>query len=181
MEIWKDIKGYPNYQISNYGRIWSKYTQRYLKPYLKKSGYYSVGLTAINGKLKTERLHRLVALNFVENPNGYSVVNHKDGDKTNNRASNLEWCTVAQNTKHAYDNNLSGFQETALKNLDKLNNIYNPHNVAVEAYFNEKYVGTYKSKETASKATGVSVKTIYNRLHGRFSNRNGWDFKEVVI
>lgn len=181
MEIWKDINGYPDYQVSNYGRIWSKKTQRYLKQQLKKNGYYNVGLYAINGKMKKERVHRLVALAFVDNPHNYTVVNHIDGDKTNNKAENLEWCTVQENTKHAFDNNLGDFQERAMKNIDKLNKVYNPHNVVVEAYYNGKYFGTYKSKVDASKSTGVNAKTIYNRLHKDYTKRNGWDFKEVVI
>ena len=53
-------------------------------------------------------MSRLVALYFVENPNPleYDIVNHIDGDKLNNNASNLEWCNISMNTQHAYDNNL---------------------------------------------------------------------------
>ena len=52
-------------------------------------------------------MHRLVALTYLDNPNGYNCINHKDGNKLNNHIENLEWCTVKQNTQHAYDNGLA--------------------------------------------------------------------------
>lgn len=179
-EIWKDIKGYPNYQISNYRRIWSKYKNGYIKPHLKKTGYLQVRLVAINGKQKSESVHRLVALNFIDNPYSYPVVNHKDGNKQNNHVENLEWCTVSENTKHAFDNNLGNFRETSLNSLNKLNNEYNPHNVSVEAYYKGEYIDTYKSIAEAARELEIDAKTVWNRIHNKYSSRSGWDFKEVV-
>lgn len=100
MEIFKDIQGYPNYQISNLGRVWSKKRQIYLKPNKNQSGYLSVCITAINGKQKRELIHRLVALAFIPNPNNYPCVNHKDEDKENNTTTNLEWCTKKYNMNY---------------------------------------------------------------------------------
>jgi len=77
---------------------------RILKPCIR-NGYESVRLN-ITGSFKWYTIHRLVAFLFVENPLKYLQVNHKDGVKTNNDASNLEWCNQSQNTKHAYDNKL---------------------------------------------------------------------------
>ena len=105
-EQWKDIKGYEGkYQISNLGRVKSLDYHRSGKekeiiPVLKKTGYYQVNLY-LNGRYKTKRIHRLVAEAFVDNENNCSIVNHIDGDKTNNCASNLEWTTVQYNTWHA--------------------------------------------------------------------------------
>lgn len=104
MEIFKDIKGYPNYQISNKGRIWSKYRNRYLKPFVNNSGYEMINIMAVNGKRKGELIHRLVALAFVDNPNQYPEVNHLDENKLNNEASNLEWCTRKQNNNYGQHN-----------------------------------------------------------------------------
>ena len=96
-EIWKDIKGYPNYQISNLGRIWNTKTQRYLNGGYCKDGYIQVHLTAINGKRKHELIHRLVAIAFLDNPNNLPQVNHKDENKENNCVDNLEWCDAKYN------------------------------------------------------------------------------------
>lgn len=70
-----------------------------------RSGYITVGLTR-EGVTRTHYLHRLLASTFLENPNGLPVVNHLDGNRLNNRLDNLEWCTHAQNVKHAYDHGL---------------------------------------------------------------------------
>lgn len=99
-EVWKDIKGYPNYQISNLGRVWSKKRQIYLSPNKNQKGYLSVYLYAINGKQKRELIHRLVALAFIDNPNNYPCVNHKDENKNNNTITNLEWCSYSYNSNY---------------------------------------------------------------------------------
>ena len=101
-EIWKDILGYSNYQVSNFGRI--RNTLGVLTPQENiKNGYMYIALTA-NGKRKNFRIHRLVAHNFC---NGYSneknQVNHIDGDITNNKASNLEWVSPSENLIHSYE------------------------------------------------------------------------------
>ena len=97
-EIWKDCKGYEGlYQVSNLGRVWSVKTQSYIYGGWDKDGYIRVHLTAKNGKTKIEKVHRLVALVFLDNPNNYPVVNHKDENKQNNSVENLEWCNTAYN------------------------------------------------------------------------------------
>lgn len=106
MEEWRDIKGYEGkYQISNYGNVRSLNYHRsgeckLMSPVLKKTGYYQINLH-LNGKYKSKMIHKLVADAFLENPDNLPVVNHIDGDKTNNHVSNLEWCTVSYNTWHA--------------------------------------------------------------------------------
>ena len=92
-EIWKDCKGYEGkYQVSNLGRVWSIGSQKYLKGSYDRDGYIQVYLTAKNGKVKMEKVYRLVALVFLDNPNNYPQVNHKDKNKQNNCVDNLEWC-----------------------------------------------------------------------------------------
>ena len=106
MEEWRDIKGYENkYQISNYGNVKSLNYHRsgeskLMSPVLKKTGYYQINLY-LNGKYESKMIHKLVAEAFLENSDNLEVVNHIDGDKTNNHVSNLEWCTISQNTWHA--------------------------------------------------------------------------------
>ena len=74
---------------------------RELKGMIDKAGYREVN---INGKF--ERVHRIVSICFIENPNNLPCVNHKDGNKLNNDVCNLEWCSYSENTKHAYENGL---------------------------------------------------------------------------
>ena len=99
-EKWKDIKDYEGlYQASNLGRIKSKH--KILKQILRKDGYYFVNLSK-NGKIKPIKVHRIIAQTFVNNKNDYNIINHIDGNKQNNKVSNLEWCTQSHNIKEAY-------------------------------------------------------------------------------
>ena len=96
-EKWKPIKGFPQYYISSFGRIWSdKQNRRYLSSHTDNCGYHHVRLCN-NANQYTRLVHRLVAEAFIDNPNGYKEVNHIDEDKNNNRADNLEWCTRTYN------------------------------------------------------------------------------------
>ena len=110
-EVFEDLKGYEDtYQISESGRVFTKrrlidnqiYYGKELIPQLTKDGYLKVTLSKY-GESKRFYLHRLVAIQFIDNPNNLSQVNHKDGNKLNNNVNNLEWCTKEDNQKHAVD------------------------------------------------------------------------------
>ena len=107
-EIWKDIEGYEGlYQVSNWGNVKSlNYRKRgyakNLTPKINNRGYEWVELRK-NGKKKQVVIHRLVGETFLENPNGYPIINHKDENKTNNTVENLEWCTLSYNTKYSME------------------------------------------------------------------------------
>lgn len=101
-EIWKDIKGYEGkYQVSDQGRVRSlnyrKTGQTKILSLLKvSSGYLGVYLGHNNLKL----VHRLVAMAFIPNPNNLPCVNHKSMVRSENFASNLEWCDYAYNNNY---------------------------------------------------------------------------------
>ena len=113
METWKNIKGYEGlYQVSSEGRVKSleriiikkdgrKFTvkERILKPAMNRYGYLIVALHA-GDKQKTLTVHRLVCTAFHENLENKLCVNHINENKTDNRASNLEWCTHKENNTH---------------------------------------------------------------------------------
>ena len=99
MEIWKDIEGFEQYQVSTWGRIRNKHTGVLLKPYYNKKGYLKVGLSK-NGKSHKFRVNRLVAMAFIPNIFDLPQVNHKDGNKANNSFTNLEWVTDEENKRH---------------------------------------------------------------------------------
>jgi len=89
-EIWKSVNGYDDkYEISNLGRVRTNVYKRCLTPYIEKN-YYSIKFRK-NNKHKRYRVHRLVATHFIENPNQKKIVRHIDGNKSNNKASNLKW------------------------------------------------------------------------------------------
>lgn len=110
-EYWKPVVGYEGlYEVSNWGRVkgldrWVKSRWgsirickgRIMKSYTNKSGYLYVVLCK-NNKHKTYKIHRLVAEAFLPNPDNLPQVNHRDENKLNNNAENLEWCSAKYNT-----------------------------------------------------------------------------------
>jgi hypothetical protein len=98
-EIWKPIDGYPHYYVSNTGLVKSDFynKEKILSPRTGVYGYLFVNLYNRNGKMKSVKIHRLVAKAFLPNPNNLPQVNHKNEDKTNNHYLNLEWCTARHN------------------------------------------------------------------------------------
>ena len=118
-EIWRDIKGYEGYQVSNCGRVRSSYKGgRILKPNIVRCGYSVVALYR-DKKQHYTTVHRLVALAFIPNPDNKPQVNHIDGDKTNNHVNNLEWVTAAENIHHADALGLRGRRSPRAKLTDE--------------------------------------------------------------
>lgn len=106
MEIWRDIVGYEDlYQVSNFGNVRSLNYRNSGVPHnllfkRHRCGYAQI-LLAKDGERKMFLIHRLVASAFLDNPNNYQQVNHKDENKRNNIASNLEWCDASHNVKYS--------------------------------------------------------------------------------
>lgn len=98
MENFKTSKGH--YDVSDHGRFYNNKFNRFIKPRKNSAGYLNVTF-CIDGIQKYYKAHRLVAEAFIPNPLGLPVINHKDGDKTNNHVNNLEWCTQSENRIHA--------------------------------------------------------------------------------
>lgn len=197
-EIWKDIIDFPNYQISNYGRVKSKARitnvgiknvkeikrkEKILKPLKLTKGYLGIRLYN-NTNAKTFKIHRLVATYFIPNPNNYEQVNHIDGDKTNNNATNLEWCTNEYNMKHSYDIGLRD-KEVLRKNMSiigknlkgkKGNHI---RKVVQIDKTNNKVIKIWGSITEASKCINISDATIQNVCAKRRKTAGGYIWKYV--
>lgn len=170
-EEWKDIEGFEGaYQISNFGRVKSverinvyqntnqtgvvfdgvKYCEeKILKTYVY-GNYEHIGLKK-GRKTYNYSVHRLVATYFIPNPNHYPVINHKDENKFNNRADNLEWCTVEYNANYGTRN------ERIAEKLKDNPNYYIP----VICYdLNNNFVKRYESAVQAGEEAGVSPSRI---------------------
>ena len=135
-EVWVDIAGYEDYQVSSYGRIKKKsiiWYDEMLKHYridpefikvcgIRKPGERSnserlfVGLTK-DGKNYYFQPHRLAAQAFMPNPENKPQINHIDGNTLNNHISNLEWCTQSENIKHAFATGLNYTPSNRMDNL----------------------------------------------------------------
>lgn len=123
-EQWRDIDGYDGaYQVSDLGRVRSKKYGRWkvMKQVKSSTGYLNVGLLK-DGKRKTFLTHRLVAQAFIDNDDETKTyINHRNEDKTENKVSNLEWCTASYNLSY---NDLNLRRKNYKRH--KLKELYNP-------------------------------------------------------
>ncbi len=148
MEIWKEIPGYEGfYEASTIGRIRSlnRVVRQHngntqtkkgviLKSSIDRIGYENVALSREN-KLKSFKVHRLVAMSFIDKVEGQNEINHIDCNKLNNNVANLEWCNRLQNIKHAIKNNLIKYHygDSHHSNIVKSKD----HSKINEMYYNE--------------------------------------------
>lgn len=123
-EIWVDLKGFEGiYKISSFGRIKSFIgKEKFLKiqkAKIRKSGTMSYPKLTLKGK--TYRIHRLVAENFIPNPENKLEVNHKNKNIDDNSINNLEWCTRNENLFHKLDKpNMNEFTKKITKEIKRL-------------------------------------------------------------
>lgn len=171
-EEWKIIEGFERYQISNLGRVKS-YAQSNLGKLLTLStdhkGYKVVSLYNDSGYRKTVKVHRLVAMAFLFNPNDYPEVNHKDEDKTNNCVDNLEWCTSEYN-------NIYG---TRIERAAKTNQCCPTTSKKIYSIDLNGNREDFNSIGEASRITGLSHNNIVRALKGRCKTcgRRKWYYK----
>ena len=127
-EEYRDVIGYPDYEVSNYGNVRKKSNDRFLKGSISDHGYHMVTMTDENHHTRLRPIHRIEAEAFLDNGGIQGLqVNHKDGVKTNNKLSNLEWCTPSENIQHAHDHGLIKYtEETTRKHREVSRKLYPP-------------------------------------------------------
>lgn len=106
-----------DYMVLDNGEIYNVSSRKYLKPFKHTGGYCQVDFF-INRKKERKYVHRIVAEHFIPNPEKKKHVNHKNGDKKDNRVSNLEWVTPSENEKHAWETGLKKLTENMRKGLE---------------------------------------------------------------
>ena len=179
-EVWKDIPEYEGYyQVSNFGRVKSlarqrksgygsisKVRERIMKSKDDKDGYQLHGLSK-DGQTKTFRLHKLVAICFIDNPKPelFNQINHIDGNKLNNKPENLEWCDSSHNQREAIKLGLKGgkpynprIDSTPIRQFDKKGN----------------FIKRYENLAEACRVNHLSKTAICNCLNKRSKSSGGY-------
>lgn len=163
MELWavdKQLK----IEVSNKGRL--KRGSFIFSQRVNSRGYVICSFR-VNGKPKTVTVHRLVAIHHCERERGKNIVNHIDGNKMNNDASNLEWCTQSENVLHAYKLGLNWKRDCYKKPI-----------YATDRHGKETY---YESLTAATKGTGDAKNTIQRHIARKTQSKRGYFYREAGI
>lgn len=189
VEIWKDVQGYEGlYQVSSFGRV--KRTERFytqlnaltgnyntkklsemiMKPFEDEDGYLRIQLIK-EGQRKKHFIHRLVSLNFISNPENKPEVNHKEGDKKDNRVWMLEWSTSSENQRHAIANNLYECQKGETNGHAKLTEVKvrEIHELWKLGEYTQEYLGNkygVAANAISRIVNGIRWKHIYEEIYG---------------
>lgn len=162
-EIWKDVVGYEGlYQVSNLGDVKSLFRyKKVLKPIKSNHGYLKVNLYKEH-KHKLVNVHKLVAEAFLDNPNNYKYINHKDENKTNNNVENLEFCSFYYNLMYG-----TRVQRIAEKNNKPI----------LQFDLDGNFIKEYESITQASKELNNSLNNISQCCLGRSRTSKGYIFR----
>lgn len=188
MENWKTVKGYAeHYQVSNLGRVKSlpreyrwgygalrKQGEKILRPGTNSAGYASVNLV-VNGISKNVVVHRLVAKAFLSNPDNKREVNHKNGNKTDNRLENLEWCTREENQQHAYATDLHKNTRAICAESCK-RRFSKPVN---QLSITGEIINSFPSENEAARVTGIHQANINRCINGQMKSAGGYIWKRA--
>jgi hypothetical protein len=160
-ENFKFIKGFEKYMVSDCGRVFSIKSHKFLKPGIDSCGYYFVVLYD-NGIRKLFRLHRLVGLYFLENPDNKKCIDHINGNTKDNTINNLRWASLCENNHNAKirKDNTSGVKGII---FDKKSNKYHAR---IMINRKQKHIGCFTTLEQAT----IARQKVANELFKEFTN-----------
>lgn len=174
MEELRTIKGFERYKISNKSEVFDTKRQKYLGTWVDSVGYRQCYLVDEDGKKHSKRIHRLLAIAFIDNPNNLPQVNHKDGNKLNNDIGtkennytdgNLEWISNKDNTQHGYNNGLYKFKTRS-------------HAINVYRKNDHSFLSQYKSIRSMCEQLNLNRKTVTMILKGeKLTNNYDYEFE----
>lgn len=179
-EVWKDVSRFEGfYQVSNLGRIKSVdriitdrnrpnrcifHEGRIIRQSVDKVGYYSLHLS-VKSKVSVKRVHRIVAEAFIPNPDNFPCINHKDETRTNNSASNLEWCTHKYNTNYG----------TCIERIRNKNILRTDMGTPIYQYsLDGSFVCRHDSISSIERSLGFSKRSIRQVLDGVHASSHGY-------
>jgi hypothetical protein len=119
-ENWKTITSFPNYEVSDYGNVRVKETKYIMKPFTNEAGYSRISISNDICKRKKFYIQRLVANEFLPNPENKQTVNHINNNRQDNKAINLEWSTMVEQINHKYKTNNKFKKRINIKNIWRL-------------------------------------------------------------
>ncbi len=186
-EIWITIQDYEgNYEVSNLGgvrgvdriivmknNVRRKVKSKTLNHVSDKDGYLLIQLNK-NGKGKLCRVHRLVGEGFILNPQNKPEINHKDGNKENNRASNLEWATSSENMLHSFE---TGLHKPTKYWVGKFGKEHHSSVPVLQYSLTGEFVAEYNGMHEANRQTGISYKYISRCCLGQRKTTGGFIWK----
>lgn len=162
MELWKNIDIASNYEVSNLGNIRNIKSGQILNPGISGNGYKQVSLKMNDtGKFKKQYVHRLVAQYWLDNPEDKREVNHKNLDRTDNRAENLEWLTSSENQKHKFEN--SDYKTS--------------NRPVVQMDLNDNVIAIFDSVIAAARELNISRQGIDKVVHGTYGRITAGGYK----
>lgn len=167
-EIWKVMKESNNYEISNYGKVRTIKSGKIRKTTINNKGYEQI-IICINKKPQSFYIHRLVANNFIENPNNYKEINHINENKLDNRVCNLEYCNTKYNCNYG------------TRNIRIIDSKRDTFKTIIQKDKNNNIIKVWKDIIEIQENTNYNKHNIYKCCEGKYKYAYGYKWMYISI